>query len=576
MGERIRRFPYFCAMKRIFKASTLFMALLWGFSACQQSTMPTPEEDVLYQVECFYYTHPDSALQILDTLDVAKLSEKEKTHCCLLKAQAILQIDFGSAVADSLLQVAADYFSRHDDKYFEALTYYNQCRQLGVTLGKETQNEKECTELMLKALQCIESCRHLDPRLLRCSEKDADKLYKIGFLKSQIQMGLSDLYASTGFNEESILYAKLADQFYAEHDLKRERIRTSFSLGNSYLELGEYDTCLMYYDRGLLFSEAVNDDVERAYYYVATNCYYMTLIDYEQYTTEDERLRLLHKAVATSRKGLEILNNSQNARMAVSFKEMLNQSLCDGYFELQQYDSALYFGQQVANFKDDNLVSAQTNKYLLLSYLALGDIENARHYADLYFAQTWEFEFLGKDVAEATGEHQKQLELQQLQNEHQLRQLKLYLLLAVLVIVLLVILFIFYGHQKKNEMKNLLLNQEKNQLQKDYDDKERLSNEALRLRMKTIYKEHNDNLFDRLVNEFNAVYPNALSDFSAAYPELNETERAICLLSYFSFRVKEIAYILDLRENTVSKARITIKKKTGIDDLAEIIKPFIG
>ena len=125
-------------------------------------------------------------------------------------------------------------------------------------------------------------------------------------------------------------------------------------------------------------------------------------------------------------------------------------------------------------------------------------------------------------------------------------------------------------------MKNLLLNQEKNQLQKDYDDKERLSNEALRLRMKTIYKEHNDNLFDRLVNEFNAVYPNALSDFSAAYPELNETERAICLLSYFSFRVKEIAYILDLRENTVSKARITIKKKTGIDDLAEIIKPFIG
>ena len=552
------------------------MALLWGFSACQQSTMPTPEEDVLYQVECFYYTHPDSALQILDTLDVAKLSEKEKTHCCLLKAQAILQIDFGSAVADSLLQVAADYFSRHDDKYFEALTYYNQCRQLGVTLGKETQNEKECTELMLKALQCIESCRHLDPRLLRCSEKDADELYKIGFLKSQIQMGLSNLYASTGFNEESILYAKLADQFYAEHDLKRERIRTSFSLGNSYLELGEYDTCLMYYDRGLLFSEAVNDDVERAYYYVATNCYYMTLVDYEQYTTEDERLRLLHKAVATSRKGLEILNNSQNARMAVSFKEMLNQSLCDGYFELQQYDSALYFGQQVANFKDDNLVSAQTNKYLLLSYLALGDIENARHYADLYFAQTWEFEFLGKDVAEATGEHQKQLELQQLQNEHQLRQLKLYLLLAVLVIVLLVILFIFYGHQKKNEMKNLLLNQEKNQLQKDYDDKERLSNEALRLRMKTIYKEHNDNLFDRLVNEFNAVYPNALSDFSAAYPELNETERAICLLSYFSFRVKEIAYILDLRENTVSKARITIKKKTGIDDLAEIIKPFIG
>lgn len=563
-------------MKQIFKTSALLVALLWGFSACQQPTMPTPEENLLYDIECFYQQHPDSALQILDTLNVSKLPEKEKAHFCLLKAQTILRIDFGGTEADSLLQVAANYFSRHDDKYFEALTYYNQCRLMGVTLGQETQNEKECTNLMLNALQCIEFCRHLDPRLLHCSEKDTDELYKIGFLRSQIQMGLDNIYSSTGFVEEAIHYAKLADQFYADNNLNHERIRTSFSLGNGYLELGEYDTCLMYYDRGLHFAESVNDRVERAYYYVATNCYYMTLVDYEQYTTEDERLQLLHKAVAASRKGLEILNDSMNTPMAVTFRTQLSQSLCDGYFELQQYDSALYFGHQVTDFEDDNLVLAQTYKYLFRSYLALGDIENARRYADLYFAQTWEFEFLGKDVAEATDEHQKQLELQQLQNEHQLKQLKLYLLMAVLTVVLLVILFIFYNRQKKNEVKNLILNQEKHQLQKNYDNKERLSNEALRLRMKTVYKEHNDNLFDRLVQEFNAVYPNALCDFSAACPELNETERAICLLSYFSFRVKEMAYILDLRENTVSKARIAIKKKTGIDDLAEIIKPFIG
>ena len=114
------------------------------------------------------------------------------------------------------------------------------------------------------------------------------------------------------------------------------------------------------------------------------------------------------------------------------------------------------------------------------------------------------------------------------------------------------------------------------QLQKNYDDKERLSSEALRMRMQTVYKERNDNLYNRLVTEFNAVYPNALSEFSVAHPELTDTERAICLLSFFSFRVKEIAYILDLRENTVSKARLAIKKKTGVEDLAEIVRPFIG
>ena len=350
-------------MKRIFKKLSILVALLSGFSACQQHHIPTPEEDQLYQVECFYYNHPDSAMQILDTLVVEKLSEKEKAHFCLLKAQTILQMDFSNAEADSLLNVAAAYFSRHDDEYFEALTYFNQSRRMGVTMGLETQNEKECTELMLKALQRIEDCQHLDPRLLQCSEKEADEQYKIGSLRSQIQMGLSSLYASTGFVEESIHYAKLADQFFADHDLKRKRIRTSFSLGNNYLELGEYDTCLMYYDRGLCFAEAVNDVAEGAYYYVATNLYYMTLIDYEQYDSEEERRQLLRKAVATSRKGLEVLSDSIDAPMAVSFKAQLSQSLCDGYYELQQYDSALYFGQQAIGLEEDDLVAAQTYKY---------------------------------------------------------------------------------------------------------------------------------------------------------------------------------------------------------------------
>ena len=326
MGERMMIISYLRAMKRIINLLAFVLVLLSGISACQKRNVPPPQEELLYDVECFYQQRPDSALQILDTLNVAMLSEKEKAHYGLLKAQTILQLDFGNPEADSLLQLSADYFSRHDEPYFEALTCFNQSRLLGVTLGRETQNEKECTELMLKALHCIDACQHLDPRLLCCSEDEADKQYKIGSLRSQICMGLSSLYASTGFVEESIHYTKMADQFYADHDLSRKRIRTSFTLGNNYLELGEYDACLMYYERGLHFAETVDDDVERAYYYVATNLYYMTLIDYEQYETEEERLQLLRKAVATSRKGLEILSDSINAPLAVTFRAQLNQA----------------------------------------------------------------------------------------------------------------------------------------------------------------------------------------------------------------------------------------------------------
>lgn len=122
----------------------------------------------------------------------------------------------------------------------------------------------------------------------------------------------------------------------------------------------------------------------------------------------------------------------------------------------------------------------------------------------------------------------------------------------------------------------LRLQEEKLRLQKDYDAKERLSSEALKTRMQNIYKEQNDNLYLRLINEINAVYPNALAELKNKHPELTETERAICLLSFFSFRVKEIAYILDLKENTVSKSRLSIKKKTGLENPADVVRPYIA
>lgn len=48
-----------------------------------------------------------------------------------------------------------------------------------------------------------------------------------------------------------------------------------------------------------------------------------------------------------------------------------------------------------------------------------------------------------------------------------------------------------------------------------------------------------------------------------ASENLTETEQKICLLSFLSFRVKEIAHVLNLRENTVSKYKSSISKKNG-------------
>ena len=100
--------------------------------------------------------------------------------------------------------------------------------------------------------------------------------------------------------------------------------------------------------------------------------------------------------------------------------------------------------------------------------------------------------------------------------------------------------------------------------------------EALNLRVKSVYDDKLGNKMERITKVFVAAYPDALAKLKAAYPDLNQTEFDVCVLSMFPFRTKEIADILDLRENTVSKYRTAIKKKTQTDSFEALWERFLG
>ncbi len=82
------------------------LLLLLACFACGKKTVPPPEEDMLYRVECIYQHNFDSAVRILDTLDPSVLSAKEQAHYSLLKAMFIGNTKRFDAEFDSLLQVA--------------------------------------------------------------------------------------------------------------------------------------------------------------------------------------------------------------------------------------------------------------------------------------------------------------------------------------------------------------------------------------------------------------------------------------------------------------------------------------
>lgn len=61
---------------------------------------------------------------------------------------------------------------------------------------------------------------------------------------------------------------------------------------------------------------------------------------------------------------------------------------------------------------------------------------------------------------------------------------------------------------------------------------------------------------------------------SNKYPELSETEYYVCLLSYAGLSVQETAFILNLSEHTVYKARTNLNKKIGPDFCSVLRKSY--
>lgn len=100
--------------------------------------------------------------------------------------------------------------------------------------------------------------------------------------------------------------------------------------------------------------------------------------------------------------------------------------------------------------------------------------------------------------------------------------------------------------------------------------------ETLKIKAYAVYHDKLGHTDRRVMEVFTEAHPDALAKMKAAYPDLNETEINICVLSFFGFRVKEMADILDFRENTVAKYRLNIRKKTQTEEVESLMEPFLA
>ena len=550
--------------------------LLLSLSAChrpQREAMSCPQENMLYQVEGFFPAKPDSALQILDTLNVNVLSRKERAHYCLLRVKVCDLLFLYDDEVDSLLQVAEDYFVGGKDKYFESETY----EYLSRIAFKKGKGEQIKLEWLQKAVQSIEQCQHIDERFVRFSVKPTTEREIIDVKKHFLYMKLGMCYLDNEYNEECLPHLIKAERYFAETKYTIMHFQTANMLGNAYFALKDYDSCLFWYGKGMEAAKNSGIAEQIAYCHLSKSMYYRYRFDYQDYDSEENGRQLLWDAVAECHQGLALYEGPM-----FRFKDCLYSELSKCFYQLEQYDSCVYYAEKQLDFLNamhfeivPNPENADVFSRLYKSHDALGHQTKALEYAQLCFEMQQAIEKQPKAVEQVKNEYDKKLEMMQLQSEQQAKRYRLYLLLALTLVALMLVLWLTFRYRKNNEIEALKREEAYHKLQSEFESasqQAQQAQQALQQRVTELYRSESEDRLKRILAEFTAAYPQAMEKLQANHPDLTEAERHIVVLSFLQFRVKEEAELLGLSTNTVAKYRTNIRKKVGSDPVSNLFK----
>ena len=356
--------------------------------------------------------------------------------------------------------------------------------------------------------------------------------------------------------KQSLAYNKIA------HSSPGNMANNLYHLGKQYDKLNEADSAAYYYEMAL---EIMPDRNSMLYRDVVTS-------------------KALFECKVYGNIAIALDSMKSMAAQATSDTERLNRFLTIGavYHSIGQYDSAKVYLEPV--FEKDSNNASIAAKYLRDIALAEGDTLKANQYS-LVFAKDavsapenlFRASQLNDLFQNYLQKKQEKAEAERRLAEQEAARLRWRRGLAVTVVVMMALglgLWWWLAKRKKeHEAETHTWHKEKQQLQTQVDDAlQQLQTQAddalqqaralLPQRANEIYSSKVGNRLERIMDEFEAAYPEAMERVAAAYPDLTPTERRIFVLSHLQFRAKEMADLLGLSENTVNQYRYNLRKKT--------------
>ena len=538
--------------------------------AATPSQRGTTAHEALEGIDSLMWKEADSALKVMMEFaaspEAESLNEFEGHYCQVLIAELLFKNDYGQSnrtevlkavrYFDSIVNVAdgrnADIRGKADTRgvslpFLDARAHYMN----GVGFYERDSLIEACEEY-LNALRMMEG-RFTENELVGTKARFMALTYN----------RLGDLFSEQYMQEPAVYCYKQA--------LVYNRIAPTSPYGNSNIlyRIGKQ------YDKLQIIDSA-------AYYYE------MAL------ETMPERKSMLYRDVVTSKALFECKGNGNvvialdsmksMAAQAASDTERLNRFLTIGgvYKSLGQYDSAKVYLEPV--FEKDSDKASIAAKYLRDMALAEGDTLKASQYSQVLAeeaAAAPENLFRASQLNDLFQNYlhgkQEKAEAERRLAEQEAARLRLVRGVVTAMVVLLVLgLGLWWWmakRRKEHEAETHTWHKEKQQLQTQMDDAlQQLQTQAddalqqaramLPQRANEIYSSKVGNRLERIMDEFEAAYPEAIGRVAAAYPDLTPTERRIFVLSHLQFRAKEMADLLGLSENTVNQYRYNLRKKT--------------
>ncbi len=574
-------------MKRFF---FIGLVLLGFLTACiktpEMVEKPVPAEGAVAElsaIDSLMWWRSDSAFAMLQEFAsgaAADSLDKFNGHYCqVLIAELLYKNDYGQSNRTELQQTVA-YFDRltltqndnpHKDNrhcgldpqspnrndnlvFLDARAHYIN----GVGFYERDSVVEACGEY-LKALEIMETHFPSVETVCTPSLPIAHLPRFIGLIYGR----LTEMFSGQFMQEPAIVCCRKALDFNEiEPGSPLNQSILLFLLGKQYDKLNKNDSAAYYYDEALRMLPDTNNLVYRDL------VSQMALFNYEMGKDVELSIRDLKRMVRQA--------PDENERMVRYL------SLGSIYADIGQYDSALVYLTPLFENQEDVARQKVAAPILREIYQSRGDTVKAAQCA-LFLAENTAIRGeRNAQVSQLNEMFQNHLEWERERAEAERRQAeqlaaqqhrKKGLTMAAIGLLMLGFgLWWWLARQKREREAEAQTWQEKQQqLQTQVDKAAQQARAMLPQRASDLYHSDVPNRLERIMAEFEAAYPKALEQLTAAYPELSEVERQIAVLNFLHFRAKEEADLTGYTEGTTLKYRSNLNKKAGSDPISALL-----